>query len=666
MADYSFFVDAVYDSLGGVVRVARSARITVTDPATGLTAADLKQQGQPVPWITSDGKGGAAWTSTLGVVQITAPNGLSRLIESPDYLAEVHGAPEAAQAAADSAAASATSAQNAANLVGSPAASAIDTYLLSGASVAVRKGDIVLDPKDYGAKGDGVGDDTAAWQAAVNAAPAGATIDGFGRTYLVTSIILKSNLTVRSANFKTSAGTGNGRSPITIGAASSSTVVRGIRLRGVNIDGNRSNQTGLLTTEDGACNGFRILGPVQDIIIEDCSATNCATDGLCIYSANSPLRNYSTGISSRVRVIRTKLTGNRRHGASGDSVTDLSFEDCDLSGNGLNADGTTTPGSGSDGSKGALQPGTGTLYGNGLDLEEYGPDTYAANVRLIRCTATGNALGGALFYQGSNNASVAGWTPRKGFRIEGGSYDSGKLTRADMYAIEFTSNVANKTTGVFYDDVQIMGAALDGQLVLRGVGKARLDGGRISTGAASLAGTLDNVAALRVGTTDLEGKRFDTSAATASYAVTGSTVWIPHSAFTITSGTPTVGVINGHPCWVLPDTSLSVLAARVQLPGDWSNATLTAVWASTGATGAVRMVVGTASAINGAALVSPVRAAGVSPTDGGNAVPVETVLSTGRAVSGLQTVEFLRDGGHAADTLAGTAAFLGIRLDRTK
>jgi len=129
VAVYSFFEVAVYDQLGGVVRLARNARITVTDPSTGATAPALKQNGQPVSWVTTDDKGGAAWTSTLGVVRITSPTGQSRTVQSPDYLAEVHAASDTAQAAANSAAASATSAQNAANLVGAPAKSAMDAAM---------------------------------------------------------------------------------------------------------------------------------------------------------------------------------------------------------------------------------------------------------------------------------------------------------------------------------------------------------------------------------------------------------------------------------------------------------------------------------------------------------------------------------------------------------
>ena len=83
MADYQFHRTTVYDQMGGVVRVARNVRITVTDPVTGNPAVGLKQNGQPVSWVTTDGNGSASWTvSSPSEVRITTPNGLSDVITS--------------------------------------------------------------------------------------------------------------------------------------------------------------------------------------------------------------------------------------------------------------------------------------------------------------------------------------------------------------------------------------------------------------------------------------------------------------------------------------------------------------------------------------------------------------------------------------------------------
>ena len=94
--------------------------------------------------------------------------------------------------AAASAAASAASAAAAAALVGAPAGAAIDAHL-GGSSTGlittvagkVAKGDLVVNVKDYGAVGDGVADDTTAFQAALNA---GDTFVPSG-TYKITSTL---------------------------------------------------------------------------------------------------------------------------------------------------------------------------------------------------------------------------------------------------------------------------------------------------------------------------------------------------------------------------------------------------------------------------------------------------------------------------------------------
>ena len=75
MTDYRFTKVLVWDNLGGSVKVARNSRVTVTDPGTGVTAAGLKVNGQPVPWVTSDSSGHAEFTATIAEVRLIAPGG---------------------------------------------------------------------------------------------------------------------------------------------------------------------------------------------------------------------------------------------------------------------------------------------------------------------------------------------------------------------------------------------------------------------------------------------------------------------------------------------------------------------------------------------------------------------------------------------------------------
>ena len=63
MSVYTYSQVLVWDNLGGGVKVARNQKITVTDPATGAVAAGLTQAGQPVPYVTSDSNGRAAFSA---------------------------------------------------------------------------------------------------------------------------------------------------------------------------------------------------------------------------------------------------------------------------------------------------------------------------------------------------------------------------------------------------------------------------------------------------------------------------------------------------------------------------------------------------------------------------------------------------------------------------
>lgn len=83
-----------------------------------------------------------------------------------------------------------------------PEAPPVDEGPAPSTPSAVKPGPpMVVDPAQFGARADGSTDDTRAWQAAIAAVPRGGTIDGKGRPYLVTTLVVDRPVTVRNAAF---------------------------------------------------------------------------------------------------------------------------------------------------------------------------------------------------------------------------------------------------------------------------------------------------------------------------------------------------------------------------------------------------------------------------------------------------------------------------------
>jgi len=195
-----------------------------------------------------------------------------------------------------------------------------------------KRGELVFNVKDYGAKGDGATDDTAAIQSAITAAAAGNGHVLFPpATYVVTSLNVQAGIILDGygATLKRPANTPNWTRTITnqnniyVGDADST---RPIVIRGLTLDGNLANQ--------GTYSGFQLEQAMlvmiagnttkagrECAVIEDVSTVNSPSDGIHILAnVDAEIRNCRgvdcfrgglvfSGGNSTVRVTGYKGSG---------------------------------------------------------------------------------------------------------------------------------------------------------------------------------------------------------------------------------------------------------------------------------------------------------------------------------------------------------------------
>lgn len=296
-------------------------------------------------------------------------------------------------------------------------------YYVYGGVWTMIKNQLVT-PAAFGAVGDGVTDDTAAWQDAV---ASGAAVHGVGKTYVVTHVELPTKARVSDAYLLSKGGGVEAEGQCVLHINGVAQPKADIEIKRIVIDGRRQLHTDISfgAGGDGTRHGIGVRGRVTNLTIEDVTTDNCATDGISLFGAAAGVTFALRGIN----LVRHKGRWNRRHGVALDTCRGFSSIGHIWNQNGQDlpdAEGHPIT-SGYYGARvGSV---SGPQYGNGIDIESYGADaehsTHVEDAIFIGGEALGNLSGGIKILPMPEGNTFPLWAPMKNFAFYGGKWDAG-------------------------------------------------------------------------------------------------------------------------------------------------------------------------------------------------------------------------------------------------
>jgi hypothetical protein len=319
-------------------------------------------------------------------------------------------------------------------------------------------------------------DQTAALQQAIANLGVDGVLDCHGALSKVSTLLLKSRMTIRNCRFEAIPGSADFASPVT--ADGRSQAINGLTIQNVHIVGNRHLQTniGYSGEEDGGRHCFRLLGNVSNVLIENSSGSYCASDGIALVSYGVSLNDSAENLPFRHITIRnSSFFSNRRHGASGDGLSDVTFENVTFSDNG------TTETGGAEGDQCASAGNQ--CYGTGFWYEDYRPGLAGEGINgltFAKCIFRKN-FQRSLFFMTRTQPSAPGYQARANIRILNSYLDAGVNPLTEDYAVQFQADDSLVGQGVLFSDITIANTSMDGSIGLRQAANIRLVSSAIKT-----------------------------------------------------------------------------------------------------------------------------------------------------------------------------------------
>ena len=361
-------------------------------------------------------------------------------------------------------------------------------------------------------------DDTQLLQSKIKALGKNGILDGGNKTYHVTALWLKSDMTIKNMKLIAIPTTTSDVSVINIGndletnAFNKSPVARtsietsrnnggfkNITIKNISIDGNRSLQKKLAVQDrDGGKHGIAVKGFAANISIIDVNIKNCATDGISLYRGLHTILDSGRELFA-IRNITLKnvtSTNNRRHGGSGESIDGLVMENCKFNSNGLSINGGKQ-----EGDIGAIY--NGNLYGNGWDMEGYGLGSGMRNIKITNTEFLKNMGGGIVFYDISDSSSSK-FISRGNITLNNCKIDAGVKNPTGYFSLVFSSTIEHKKNRTkLFSDINILNCTLYGKLLLRSVANINISNTKIIKANERFDGLLDNVSNFSNGRLDV-------------------------------------------------------------------------------------------------------------------------------------------------------------------